>query len=203
MAQFLTANPLALVALVGWTVASIAAGWKAGEKSWLVSGQLAIQIATRDLNELVDGLRAQLERTSADLVDQERRSEERRLVIERVLQERDTWQNLYSDQAIAHGNAQAVMMDAVEFLERKLRQAGITVNLPDIIRHTQANYVDRHVEPLLRSSVATAVPVKEPPDSPPIAACLRVLGGLGRSAVKEPPDSPPTAAPAETPETRS
>src|ERR1043166_10172697 len=66
--------------------------------------------------------------------DWERRANEYRDTIAGVLEERNSWNRLYDEQSIAHGNAQAVMMDAIGHLERKLKEAGRSVILPPIIR---------------------------------------------------------------------
>ncbi|HMG13068.1 MAG TPA: hypothetical protein VK571_07830 [Gemmatimonadaceae bacterium] len=82
--------------------------------------------------------------------DWERRATEYRDSIEGILKERDTWNRLYDEQSIAHGNAQAVMMDSIGYLERKLKDAGIPVILPNVVRETQELYRDRHIEPVLQ-----------------------------------------------------
>jgi hypothetical protein len=82
--------------------------------------------------------------------DWERRATEYRDSIAGILKERDAWNRLYDEQSIAHGNAQAVMMDSIGYLERKLRDAGSPVILPNVIRETQELYRDRHIEPVLQ-----------------------------------------------------
>jgi len=89
--------------------------------------------------------------------DWERRANEYRDTIAGVLEERNSWNRLYDEQSIAHGNAQAVMMDAIGHLERKLKEAGRSVILPPIIRETQELYRSRHIEPVLERTGGTAV----------------------------------------------
>lgn len=86
----------------------------------------------------------------AAAVDWERRAEEYRGTIQGVLKERDNWNKLYDEQSIGHGNAQAVMMDAIGHLVRLLRKAGVDPKLPAIIQETQDLYRERHVEPALQ-----------------------------------------------------
>jgi len=106
----------------------------------------------RALSELVLRLTAQLQLTTEERVGAERRARENHDTIASVLQQRDQWSKLYDEQSIAHGNAQAIMMDAIAFLERKLAAAGVNVTLPPIVRETQALYLDRHVTPVLERS---------------------------------------------------
>jgi len=89
--------------------------------------------------------------------DWQRRAVEYRESIQGVLNERNAWNKMYDEQSIAHGNAQAVMMDAIGFLERKLKEAGSPVILPNIIRETQELYRERHVEPVLQRTGGATV----------------------------------------------
>jgi hypothetical protein len=89
--------------------------------------------------------------------DWERRATEYRDSNAGIIGERDAWNRLYDEQSIGHGNAQAMMMDAIQHLQRKLRDAGVTVALPPIIRETQELYRERHVEPALARTGGTTV----------------------------------------------
>jgi hypothetical protein len=108
---------------------------------------------TVQLNETIETSekrhQATLEAGTRQIDDWKRRAEEYRVTVESVLKQRDQWCDLYNEQSIGHGNAQAIMMDAIAFLERKLRQAGVEVTLPPVVRETQELYRDRHVEPAL------------------------------------------------------
>ncbi len=90
--------------------------------------------------------------------DWERRAKEYEGVIAGVLKERDEWNRLYDEQSIGHGNAQAVMMDAISFLERENKKAGSTVELHPVIRETQKLYYERHVAPALERTGGAIVP---------------------------------------------
>ena len=135
----------------------------------LLGPKLAVRLARRESARLlttVQALTQQLQRTTAESVDWQRRSEENRQTIERVLKERDGWCRRYDDQSIGHGNAQVIMMDAISYLEHKLKAAGVEVKLPPIVRETQALYYSEHVEPALKrtggESVQRAASAREP-----------------------------------------
>ncbi len=129
-----------------------ASGFIAGPK-------LAARLARRESARLLTTVRAlthQLQRTTAERDDFERRAESNRLTIESVIQQRDGWCKLYDDQAIGHGNAQAIMMGVIEHQALKLRQAGIEVPLPPVIQETMGVFVQEHVDPVLKRRGVTA-----------------------------------------------
>lgn len=135
----------------------------------LLTPKLAVRLARRESARLlttVQALTEQLQRTTAECVDWERRAEENRKTIERVLKERDGWCRLYDDQSIGHGNAQVIMMDAISYLEQKLKAVGIDAKLNPIVRETQALYYSEHVAPALKRTGAEVVqrqaPAREP-----------------------------------------
>lgn len=154
-----------LAAILLWTALKL----QTARKETSASGDLVVEL-TQALN-LLNGNRADYERqvrsevaveltqAQAAARDALRRAGEYQGVIEGVLNERNSWNRLYDEQTIAHGNAQAIMMDAIGFLERKLREAGVNVELPPVVRETQALYLDRHVNPVLqRTEAAKAQP---------------------------------------------
>lgn len=133
--------------------------------------KLAVLLAKREtarMAALVQDLTRQLQRTLAERNDFERRAEENRKTIETVLKERDGWIELYDKQSIGHGNAQAIMMDAIGYLEAQLSAAGVTVELPGIVRQTQDQYLMAHVLPAVKRSGSTVIHRGEPePNSAP------------------------------------
>lgn len=142
-----------------WTIVLTVLGFAVvfAALGYLCSPKLLVRLARRESARLlatVQALTQQLQRTTAESLDWQRRCEENRLTIERVLKERDGWCARYDDQSIGHGNAQVMMMDAVAYLEHKLKAAGVEVKLPPIIRETQALYYSEHVAPALKRTGA-------------------------------------------------
>jgi len=127
-------------------LALLLAGWQLYAA---LKREAAAALALAGTTDLISRLTEQLKRTTLDLEDAERRVLENRDAIASALKQRDQWGRLYDEQAIAHGNAQAMMMGAIEMLERKLSGAGVSVELPPVIRETQALYLERHVTPVL------------------------------------------------------
>lgn len=124
---------------------------------WKVTPLFQLHLAQRETARqvrLVQQLTAQLTRTSGESLDWERKASEYRNTIGGVLVERDNWNRLYDEQSIGHGNAQAIMMDAITFLQRKLQAAGVEVQLPDVVRETQELYRERHIAPTLQRTGA-------------------------------------------------
>ncbi len=111
----------------------------------------------RDTLLLCENLTRQLEQTTRERNDFARREEERRLSIEGILRERDNAWKLYDDQVIGHGNAQVLMMSGIAYLHEKLRQHGVTVEMPSIIKETHDLYVQEHVNPVLERSGTHAI----------------------------------------------
>lgn len=135
----------------------------------LLGPKLAVRLARRESARLlttVQALTQQLQRTTAESQDWQRRAEENRKSIATVLKERDGWCRRYDDQSIGHGNAQVIMMDAISYLEGKLRAAGVEVQLSPIVRETQALYYSEHVEPALKRTGAESVRKPLPASKP-------------------------------------
>lgn len=141
------------------------------------AAKAASELALDGSAELLREVTEQLQRTLAERNDFERRAEENRKTIETVLKERDGWIELYDKQSIGHGNAQAIMMDAIGYLEAQLSAAGVTVELPGIVRQTQDQYLMAHVLPAVKRSGSTVIHRGEPePNSAPAS-------GKGASSV--------------------
>ncbi len=125
-------------------------------------------LAHQDMRELCENLTRQLEQTTRERNDFRRREEERRLSIEGILKERDDVWKMHDEQTIAHGNAQVLMMSGIAYLHEKLRQHGVTVEMPSIIQETHDLYVQEHVNPVLVRSGTQAVH-KDIPGQPLLA----------------------------------
>ncbi len=110
-----------------------------------------VKVLKSTTDQLVS-LRQQLVATDALRADWERRASEYRATNQGILEEKQIWIKLHEEESAAHGNAQACMMDAIQFLEQKLRALGHEVVLPQVIRETQQLYTDRYLEPLIQHS---------------------------------------------------
>lgn len=120
-------------------------GSRAGTKCGILAAKAEIQAGVQALAET----RAVAEHCRAQWEDWERRAEGFRGINSGILTERDTWQNLYREQSAAHGNAQAMMMSAIDHLAGKLRQLGAEVPLPPVIAQVHQEFIHRHVTRVL------------------------------------------------------
>lgn len=131
---------------------------------WWLGSRRGKKLGQTESVDLVQRLTRQLEQTTAHMLDWQRRTEENRQAIERVLKERDAGWKLYDEQAIAHGNAQVMMMNWISHLERRLLAYGVQMPLPEIIRETQALYLQEHVDPVIARAGVAVVTRGVPPD---------------------------------------
>lgn len=129
---------------------------------WQFRAEEAVQIAEQ--------LTEQHQRDGVELHDWQKQLEaERRKsagyfeTIESVLRQRQTWETLYNTQAVEHGNAQALMMDAIGYLSGRLKQAGIEVKIPPLLQEVQGLYQEAHVFPVTQ---ALRDPSREPIETP-------------------------------------
>lgn len=96
----------------------------------------------------------------------ERKAGEYRDAIEGILKERDTWNQLYDQQTIAHGNAQAIMMSVIGHLHQRLVRAGIEVTLPDAVHEVHVAFLENHVAPVLQRTGAAKGQLGPSPGQP-------------------------------------
>ncbi len=121
--------------------------------------------ALAELNDQFSARAAESEHALAQWQSWEQKAVSLQDAIAGIIHEKQVWINLYTDQVIAHGNAQTCMMDAIGFLQIKLEKAtGKTVRLPPIIDEARQAFLDNHVTPTLER---TGIPVIH--NSPPIA----------------------------------
>lgn len=181
---------LAIGLAVGFTIGFLAASWfylqarkvSAGLRNevrdWAFRANEAVEIA-ENLKEIIEPLRLAVEaerRKSAGYLE----------TIESVIRQREVWENLYNKQAVEHGNAQALMMDAVNYLTGRLRQAGIEVKIPPLLQEVQGLYQDGHVFPVTER-------LREPIPQPIEKGSGRALDAaaaqaVGQRSVSDPPD---------------
>ena len=126
---------------------------------------------TRILSEQVADLQIGVER-AREQVGQERDKTSRYvkqiLAIER---ERDDWHNLYTGQAIGHGNAQNLMMGEIEKLARTLAAKGVKYSMPRILQDVREEYLGKY-----------EMPARADKPLPEIAPDARGGGASGRPA---------------------
>ena len=69
------------------------------------------------------------------------------LKIAEIEQEMTTWKNLYQEQSIGHGNAQAMMMRTIEHLGSLLKKHGVKFELPRALNAVRADFEEEHAAP--------------------------------------------------------
>lgn len=93
-------------------------------------------------------LESNLPQVLADYEKYKQRSEEYFAKIEEVLSERDSWRELYNDQAAGHDNAQALMMSTIQNLVRSFQAAtGKTPKIDPLIEAVRTDFVGKHGAP--------------------------------------------------------
>lgn len=138
-----------------FAIAAVGLGYWLGARGLRERALLLAGTAFQSLGEDYNHAKAQWE-------VHERRAEEFRTLNSSVLAERNKWQQLYWSQVSGHGNAQAMMMAAIEHLSRRLQILGQKVELPPVIRATMDEFTERHVSTLpLKPGISQI-----PPDTP-------------------------------------
>lgn len=115
------------------------------------------ELALKTSLELMDELRTELVRKGQETLEWQRKSKEFQSSNAGILAERDRWIALHSSETAAHGNAQACMMDFINTACRRLNQAGVKLEVPEVLRHTQEVYTERYLEPVIRTTGSPVV----------------------------------------------
>ncbi len=93
--------------------------------------------------------------------------------IDGIKKERDDWHQLYTGQAIGHGNAQNLMMGEIEKLARALAAKGVRYSMPRVLQEVREEYLGKYEmparadTPLAAIDVAAKVVLTPPVDSIP------------------------------------
>lgn len=111
---------------------------------------VAIEIASQKQGLLVEA-DVQIGELRGEIEVERRRVRGFSETVESVLKQRGNWEDLYSRQAIEHGNAQALMMETIGYLQFQLRENKIDVTVPPLLKEVQALYQEEHVFPVLRA----------------------------------------------------
>ncbi len=171
-----------LVLLVCWVTVSALAKIRlaASERTWDQAIRHS-QFQAKEAIEVAQHLKELLEPLERALETERVKSAGYFTTIESVLKQRQTWEELYTSQAVEHGNAQALMMDAIGYLTNRLKQAGLEVKIPPLLQEVQGMYQEGHVFPVTSGLRATN---QHPIDmnSPKIPGDL----GKGSGRVREP-----------------
>jgi len=102
---------------------------------------------TEILVQQVTELRLQLD-AAREVTTQERDKTSRYFTkISEMERERDDWHQLYTGQAIGHGNAQNLMMGEIEKLARVLAAKGVKYSMPMILQEVRAEYLGDYEMP--------------------------------------------------------
>jgi hypothetical protein len=119
-----------------------------GYRRGMAFGVLAARDEIRSKTEVAEHCQQQW-------VDWEQKAESYRSLNAGILDERDKWQHMYQEQSAAHGNAQAIMMGAIDYMGRKLDAAGVKFQIPAILEEVRAQFIHNHVTPMLRDAAST------------------------------------------------
>lgn len=134
-------------------VAAYWRGYGAGMKCAFLTSKSAIQKTRLDADEEIRQAREAFEHCRQQWEEWERKAESYRSINSSILNERDTWQHLYGEQSVAHGNAQAIMMGAIEYMGKKLSVAGIPFQVPAVLEEVRQHFIQNHVTPVLAERV--------------------------------------------------
>lgn len=135
--------PLGLVSLLALLVLAHLTGRLAGYRNGLLIGENARELAVQKIAELNAALAHAVEQWQAS----ERKAESYRSFNSSTLGERDKWQTLYHEQSYQHGNAQALMMEGISHLTRRLEALGQRVQIPPVLKEIQEAFLTAHVKP--------------------------------------------------------
>ncbi len=105
--------------------------------------------------------RAQWEGLEIALADEQRRHQSRIETITGILNEKEVWRKKNWEEAIAHGNAQVLMMEHIERLEHRLRAAGIKPPEISALNQVQEEFREKFVKPALQESGNSEVNKRE------------------------------------------
>lgn len=149
-------------------VVFIALSWHLALKKGVAVGRASSEATQAAMNaelQVIRGANSELgqELKSLHLMLQDERLKSQRYFekISGIAKERDEWLKLYTDQSIAHGNAQNMMLNTIEHLSRQLSAHGIKHKVPGIINEVRAEYVSKHESPardLVESKKAPEAP---------------------------------------------
>jgi hypothetical protein len=135
------------IAVVACLLSSVAC-YVRGHWTGMASGILQARDEIRSTTEVAEHCRQQW-------AIWEQKAESYRSLNSDILLERDKWQHLYSDQSAAHGNAQALMMGAIDYMGRKLDAAGIKFQVPPVLAEVQRQFVSDHLTPAIQQVSTT------------------------------------------------
>lgn len=130
------------VLLVVIVLGLLSVAWWRGHRMGTEFGVLASKTEIQNAHAAFEHARGQWE-------EWERKAESFRLLNSSILHERDTWQRLYTEQSVAHGNAQAIMMGAIEYMGKKLTIAGVSFQVPPVLEEVRQQFIHNHVTPVL------------------------------------------------------
>lgn len=126
----------------------LVAYWR-GYRTGVEFGVLAAKAEIQGAKEEAKQAREAFEHCRQQWEEWERKAESFRSINSSILDERDKWQHLYGEQSVAHGNAQAIMMGAIEYMGKKLAMAGIPFQVPAVLEEVRQHFIQNHVTPVL------------------------------------------------------
>ena len=157
--------------------------WLLGSKSWRAlairatnerdEARLALELATQERATERERLHAELKLVINDLHSERDKVSRYFSKISDFEKERDTWQRMYHEQSIGHGNAQALMMGTIENLSRQLQAKGVRVQIPKVLHEIREEFLGAHelpsregVEALKKLQAAQPTAEATPPTTP-------------------------------------
>lgn len=139
----LWADLLGIVALIGVNALILSVGRSIGFSAGCIRGaEAGAAVAEQTITEL----REALAHAVLQWEEAERRAESYRSFNSSTLTERDKWQTLYHTQSNEHGNAQALMMEGIFHMARRLEALGQKVQIPPVLEEIQEAFLTRHVK---------------------------------------------------------
>lgn len=117
--------------------------WRSAQRHALATAGAALG----DIGAERDELRVQVERAreeAGEARDQKSRYFDK---ISGIEKEMTGWKNLYREQAIGHGNAQALMMNVIEHQQKLLRAKGVRFDVPEVLRALREEFQATHELP--------------------------------------------------------
>lgn len=132
----------ALLPLFTWLL-----GYRNGKSSMLELAHAATQEGLAESNAALRQSAEELAFVKGRWHEEETRADSFSSVVAGILKERDQWRDLYFEESVAHGNAQADMMAFIEAAVHALKKAGINVVVPPVLAELQNTHANNHANP--------------------------------------------------------
>jgi len=143
MEIFLECSLVIMAFATGWLVmmqARLKERYRAETRQVLVELEKTLIRDNEELSQQVEIARRQRDELFRQKAEQFER-------IDGIVKEANGWRSHYHEQSIAHGNAQALMLETIERQAKALTALGRLTEVPPIIRTVMADFRKEHVMP--------------------------------------------------------